>query len=73
MQPLFILEWKWEHITMDFVVGFPKTRKGNDSIWVIVDRLTKSVHFLSIKISCTLDRLANIYVNESADMGCQCR
>ena len=49
LQPLPIPEWKWEHITMDFVTGLPRTPKGHDAIWVIVDRLTKSAHFLPIK------------------------
>jgi hypothetical protein len=42
LQPLLILEWKWERITMDFVTGLPRSQEGYDSIWVIVDRLTKS-------------------------------
>ena len=46
LQPLSIPSWKWEDISMDFIVGLPKTSKGYDSIWVIVDRLTKSAHFL---------------------------
>ncbi|KAL6310827.1 hypothetical protein AAG906_005867 [Vitis piasezkii] len=45
LQPLAIPEWKWEHITMDFVIGLPRTLGGNNAIWVIVDRLTKSAHF----------------------------
>ena len=49
MQPLPIPEWKWENISMDFVTGLPKTPKGNNVIWVIVDRLTKSSHFLPIR------------------------
>ena len=49
LQPLSILEWKWEHITMDFVVYLPCTRTGYDAIWVIVDRLTKLAHFLAIR------------------------
>ena len=49
LQPLPILEWKWEHITMDFVVGLPRAQGGYDVIWVIVDRLTKSAHFLAIR------------------------
>ncbi|CAL2257016.1 unnamed protein product [Prunus armeniaca] len=49
MQPLPIPEWKWEHITMDFVFKLPRTLKGHDGILVIVDRLTKSAHFLPIK------------------------
>ncbi|XP_050222488.1 uncharacterized protein LOC126672576 [Mercurialis annua] len=50
LQPLPIPEWKWEKITMDFMVGLPKTQKGFDSIWVIVDHLTKSAHFIPIKM-----------------------
>ena len=64
LQPLEIPEWKWEHATMDFVVGLPTTQKGFDAIWVIVDRLTKSAHFLPIKIRFNLDQLAKLYVKE---------
>ena len=64
LQPLSILEWKWEYITMDFVVGLPRTRDGFDAIWVIVDRLTKSAHFLPVHTKFSLDRLAELYVNE---------
>jgi len=39
LQPLPILEWKWEHITMDFVTALPHSQKGNNAIWVVVDRL----------------------------------
>ena len=46
LQPLAILEWKWEHITLDFVTGLPRTLGGNNEICLIVDRLTKSAHFL---------------------------
>jgi hypothetical protein len=63
-QPLQILEWKWEMITMDFVLGFPKGRKGNDAIWVIVDRLMKSALFLPVKMTDIVDNLAKIYINE---------
>ena len=49
---------------MDFVVGLPRTTNGHDAIWVIVDRLTKSAHFLSIKIMYSLEQLANLYVKE---------
>ncbi|KAH0669077.1 hypothetical protein KY289_023570 [Solanum tuberosum] len=48
-QDIEIPTWKWEEINMDFVVGLPKTRKGFDSIWVVVDRMTKSAHFLPVK------------------------
>ena len=49
---------------MDFVVSLPKTTNGHDAIWVIVDRLTKSAHFLPIRISYSLEQLANLYVKE---------
>ncbi|KAL0411711.1 UNVERIFIED_CONTAM: putative mitochondrial protein [Sesamum latifolium] len=49
LRPLSIPEWKWEKITMDFVVGLPRTLRKHDAIWVIVDRLTKSAHFLPIR------------------------
>jgi hypothetical protein len=64
LQPLTIPEWKWEMITMDFVLGFPKGRKGNDVIWVIVDRFMKSALFLPIKMTNSVDKLAKIYINE---------
>ncbi|KAJ9536718.1 hypothetical protein OSB04_un000103 [Centaurea solstitialis] len=59
-----IPEWKWERISMDFVTKLPRTKKGHDSIWVIVDRLTKSAHFLPIKESFSIDRLAQLYIDE---------
>ncbi|KAL5578320.1 hypothetical protein UlMin_020019 [Ulmus minor] len=58
------LEWKWEQISMDFVVGLPKTTNGHDSIWVIVDRLTKSAHFIPIRVTYSLEQLAELYVKE---------
>ncbi|CAL2244317.1 unnamed protein product [Prunus armeniaca] len=64
MQPLPIPEWKWELITMDFVFKLPRTSKGHDGIWVIVDRLTKSAHFLPIKETYSLSRLAKLFVDE---------
>ena len=64
LQPLMIPKWKWENITMDFVVSLPKTAKGHDSIWVIVDRLTKSAHFLPVCTTYTMDRYAQLYIQE---------
>ena len=49
MQPLDIVVWKWEDITMDFITKHPKITHGVDTIWVIVDRLTKSAHFITIQ------------------------
>ena len=64
LQPLSMPEWKWERITMDFVSGLPRTQRNHDAIWVIVDRLTKSAHFLAIKMDYSLERLAELYINE---------
>ena len=64
LQPLEIPEWKWEMVTMDFVTGLPTTPKGHDAIWVIVDRLTKSAHFLPIKVTYGAHKLADIYIAE---------
>jgi hypothetical protein len=50
LQSLSIPTWKWKDISMDFVVGLPKTSKGYDSIWVIVHRLTKTTHFLPVNV-----------------------
>ncbi|GJU74368.1 putative reverse transcriptase domain-containing protein [Tanacetum coccineum] len=59
-----IPEWKWEKITMDFVSGLPRTPSGYDSIWVIVDRLTKSAHFLLMKKTDSIEKLAQLYLKE---------
>ncbi|KAK6160734.1 hypothetical protein DH2020_004115 [Rehmannia glutinosa] len=64
LQPLAIPEWKWEKVTMDFVTDLPRTRSGHDSIWVIVDRLTKYAHFLPIRNTTSLQRLAQLYIRE---------
>ncbi|GAU37549.1 hypothetical protein TSUD_369970 [Trifolium subterraneum] len=64
LQPLFIPEWKWDSIAIDFVGGLPKTAKGNEVIWVVVDRLTKSAHFIDIKIGTLVPKLAEIYVEQ---------
>ena len=57
-------EWIWEKITIDFVSGLPRTQRNHDAIWVIVDRLTKSAHFLAIRIDYSLEHLAELYINE---------
>ncbi|GKA24376.1 reverse transcriptase domain-containing protein [Tanacetum coccineum] len=56
--------WKWEGIAMDFVTKFPRTSSGHDTIWVIVDRLTKSAHFLPMREDYKMDILARLYLNE---------
>ena len=62
LQPLEIPEWKWEQITMDFVSGLPRSPMNHDSIWVIVDRLTKTAHFIPILMTYSMDRLAELYI-----------
>jgi len=62
MQPLFVPEWKWDSISMDFIGALRKTVKGFDSILVIVDRLTKSAHFVPVKTGMSVAKLAEIYI-----------
>ena len=64
LQSLDIPVWKWEHVSMDFVTGLPKTRRKNETVWVIVDQLTKSTHFLTIRVNLPLRLLAELYVSE---------
>ena len=59
-----IPQWKWDNITIDFVSGFPLTQKKHDSVFVIVDRLTQSSHFLPIQLDYSMDQLEKLYVNE---------
>jgi hypothetical protein len=62
LQPLQIPQWKWDEIGMDFIVGLPRTRTGYDSIWVVVDRLTKAVHFIPVKTTYNSVVLAELYM-----------
>ena len=64
LQPLEIPVWKWDSISMDFAVGLPRTQGGYDSIWVIVDRLTKSAHFLAVKTTYKASHLARLFTAE---------
>nr|GFC63075.1 reverse transcriptase domain-containing protein [Tanacetum cinerariifolium] len=59
-----IPEWKWENVTMDFVTGLPRTPSGYDSILVIVERLTKSAHFLPKKKNHSIEKLTELYLKE---------
>ncbi|GJS33244.1 putative reverse transcriptase domain-containing protein [Tanacetum coccineum] len=59
-----IPEWKWDKITMDFITKLPRSKSGHDTIWVIVDRLTKSAHFLDIREDYSTEKLAKIYIDE---------
>jgi hypothetical protein len=62
LQPLKILEWKWEEIGMDFIVGLPRTQARYHSIWVIVDRLTKVAHFIPVKTTYSRAKLVELYM-----------
>ena len=64
VQSLPIPEWKWEHIAMDFVTALPRTIRQHNAIWVIVDCLTKSAHFLPIKVTDSIDALSKLCVRE---------
>nr|GFB79779.1 transposon Ty3-I Gag-Pol polyprotein [Tanacetum cinerariifolium] len=64
LQPLDIPVWKWDEILMDFFTGLPQTQRRHDAIWVVVDRLTKSVHFLPIRKDYSVSKLAEIFQQE---------
>jgi hypothetical protein len=62
LHPLKVSEWMWEEIGMDFIVGLPRTPARSDSIWVIVDRLTKVAHFIPVRTNYTGAKLAELYM-----------
>eukprot|EP00253_Pinus_taeda_P010363 PITA_10363 len=62
LQPLQILEWKWEVISMDFITGLPKTKKNNDSIFVVVDKLSKAAHFIPVQSTYRAAQIAHIFM-----------
>jgi hypothetical protein len=64
LQPLPITEWKWETISIDFITGLPKSTKQNDAIKVMVDKLSKSSHFVHVKSTCKTVDIANIFIKE---------
>nr|GFA29677.1 transposon Ty3-G Gag-Pol polyprotein [Tanacetum cinerariifolium] len=64
LQPLDVPVWKWDEISMDFVTGLPRTQRRHDAIWVVVDRLTKSAHFLPIRKDYSVSKLAKIFQQE---------
>jgi hypothetical protein len=59
---MMILEWKLEEVGMDFIVDLPRTQRGYDSIWVVVDRLTKVAHLIPVKTTYTGAKLAELYM-----------
>ena len=62
LHPPNISKWEWEEIGMDFITGLPRTSKGYDSIWVIVDSLTKVAHFIPVKTTYKRSQLAELYM-----------
>ncbi|KAA3487672.1 reverse transcriptase [Gossypium australe] len=64
LQPVMIPEWKWDRVTMDFVSGLPLSPKKKDVVWVVADRLVKSVQFILVRTDYLLDRLAELYISE---------
>ena len=62
MQRIEIPQWKWEHITIDFVISLSRSFRGNDSIWVIVDQFSKITHFLVMKKKQSVESLAHLYI-----------
>jgi hypothetical protein len=62
LYPLKIPDWKWEKIGMDFITGLPRTSKGYDAIWVIMDRLTKVAHFIPVKTTYKVSQLVELYM-----------
>ena len=64
LQEIQIPLWKWEDIKMDFVVCLPQTLKSYDSIWVVVDRLTMSVHFILVKSTYPVEDYPRIFIDE---------
>ena len=63
LQPLEIPTWKWECVTCDFITKLPRTQKRHDSIWVVVDRLTKAAHFIPTKSTRIAEYLVELYIN----------
>jgi hypothetical protein len=62
LQPLKIPQWKWEEISMDFIIGLPATQSGYDSVWVIIDRFLKVAHFILVKTMYNGAKLAELYI-----------
>ena len=63
LQPLPIPEWKWDVINIDFVTGLPRSPKGNDAIWVLIDRFSKVAHFLPVKTKLNVKQMAELYLS----------
>ena len=63
-QNIKLLEWKWDIINMDFIIGLTRSQRQHDSIWLIVDGMTKSTHFLPVKTTYSAEDYAKLYLQE---------
>ena len=70
LQPLSIPLWKWDDITMDFILGLPLTSDNVDSIWVIVDRLTKVARFIPVNTTYPVEKYGENYMKEIVRLHC---
>jgi hypothetical protein len=64
LQPLSMPMWKWDDISMDFIVGLPLTARKKDSIWVIIDKLTKTAHFIAVHTTYSVQQYAELYMDQ---------
>ena len=64
LQEIPLPEWKWDWVIMDFVVGLTRTQKGYDSIWVVVDELRKSTHFIPVKTTYSIAQYVQLYIDD---------
>ena len=64
LQPFEVAEWECEHITMDFLTHLQRTSQRYEAVWVIVDQLTKSAHFLVVWMTFTLEKFCKLYIRE---------
>ncbi|KAG8483479.1 hypothetical protein CXB51_023145 [Gossypium anomalum] len=69
LQPVLVPEWKWDRVTIDFVTGLPFTPRKKDAVWVVIDKLTKSAHFIPVRMDFSLDKLAELYISEIKALG----
>ena len=64
LQPLPIPEWKWEVISMDFITGLPKSKKQNDYIFVVIDKLSKASHFIPVNLTYKAVNIVDIFLKD---------
>ena len=64
LQSLPVPEWKWKHITMDFIGGMPRLQQNHDVVWVMVDRLTKSSHFIAYSMTYSVEKMSRMYIQQ---------